>query len=101
MGLNNTDSLRVVLDIETAPLPDCADYLDLSQFSAPSNWKDPDKIQANVKEQQDAAIARAALDVDLCQIVAIGFQREDWNEPEVITLNDEPGHTKEAAMLAD
>lgn len=89
MGLNNLDALRYVLDIETAPLENCADYLDLSNFKAPANYKDPEKIAANLAEQKAEAIAKAALDLDLCRIVALGWMREDWNDPVVVYAMDE------------
>ncbi len=89
MGLNNIDAMRFFIDIETYPIGNAAEFIDLTQFSAPSNWKDPEKIAANVAEQQAAAIAKAALDLDLCTIVAIGWMREDWNQPEVVTCETE------------
>ncbi len=88
MGMNNEGARRFVIDLETAPIADAADYLDLSGFSAPSNWKDPEKIAANVKEQQQAAIAKAALDLDLCRIVALGWMAEDETEPTVCVAQD-------------
>jgi hypothetical protein len=100
MGYQNEDSLRFVIDIETAPLPDAAGYLEPAE--APSNYKDPAKIEAYCAEKNAENLGRAALDCDLCQIVAVGWQREDWNEPVVLTLDSEPnGSIKEAALLAD
>jgi hypothetical protein len=96
--LNNAGALRFVIDIETSPLGNCGDYLDLTQFSAPANYKDPEKIAANIEEQKAAAIAKAALDLDLCTIVAIGLLREDWNEPSVWVI---PDATVEAVALRE
>jgi hypothetical protein len=81
MGLNNEDSYRrsLVFDIETAPITDAATYIDTSSFAAPSNWKDPEKIKANVEEQKATAIGKAALDPDLARIVAIGLYTDDSN----------------------
>lgn len=89
MGLNNIGAMRYVIDIETAPLPGCADFLDLSDISAPSNYKDEAKIAAYISEKKAEAVSKAALDLDLCRIVAIGWMREDWNEPEVLTCVDD------------
>lgn len=86
MGLNNRHALRVIFDIETVPLHDAADYIDTDGFAAPSNWKDPIKIAANIDEQKASAISKAALDVDLCRIVAMGWQVEDESEPTVHLL---------------
>ena len=98
MGLNNRQALRVVFDIETIPLPDAADYIDTSNFAAPSNWKDPVKIAANIEEQKQAAISKAALDLDLCQVVAIGWMQEGWNEP-VMVVAEKP--SEEAPMIRE
>jgi predicted PolB exonuclease-like 3'-5' exonuclease len=113
MGMNNEHALRYVFDIETAMLGDAEQYLDplppiappdLSLITPAKNLVDPAKIAADIEKRQQAALSayaeaceqqeqkrreqldRCALDPDLCQIVAIGFQREDWNEPEVWTL---------------
>ena len=62
----------LVFDIETAPLSDVAEYL-TEPIEAPANYKDPAKIAAFVAEKRQAQIDRAALDLDLCEIVAIGI----------------------------
>ena len=49
MGFNNEDSLRFVIDIETAPLDDAAQYLEPAE--APGNYKDPAKIDAYIAEK--------------------------------------------------
>src|SRR5262245_2987455 len=71
VGLNSEHASRLVFDIETVPLPDAADYLEVPE--APSNYRDPVKIEAYIAEKQQEAVLRAGLDVDLCQIVAIGW----------------------------
>lgn len=88
MGLNNIDALKYIIDIETAPLANCAEYLDLSEISAPANYKDEAKIKAYCEEKRAEIVAKAALDLDLCRIVAIGWMREDWNGPEVAVIQD-------------
>lgn len=98
MTMNNRGALRYIIDIETAPIADAAEYVDLTQFAAPSNWKDPEKIKANIQEQQDAAIAKAALDLDLCRVVAVGMQSEEWNEPAVRVAHIEE---REAEIIRD
>lgn len=98
MGYNNRDALRVIFDLETVPLPDAADYIDTSEMAAPSNWKDEAKIKANIEEQKTKAVARAALDIDLCRIVALGWMPEDTNEPTVKLLRT-PDPAMEAALL--
>jgi hypothetical protein len=61
----------VILDISTAPLPEAADYLE--EPAAPANYKDPDKIAAYVAAAKAGALAKAALDPDLCRITCIGW----------------------------
>lgn len=77
MGLNSENALTVgrpwlVFDCETAPMPGCAQYL-TDSIEAPSNYKDPAKIAAWVEEKRAKQIADAGLDLDLCEIVAIGI----------------------------
>lgn len=60
----------VLLDIETAPLPD-ADLL-LPDFKPRGNIKDAEKQAASVAEKREKALADAAKDPDLCRIVALG-----------------------------
>jgi len=84
MGLGNENAQRLVFDIETAPLPEAADYLNDIPVEAPSNYKDPVKIAAYIAEKQAKALADCALDVDLCRIVAIGTCMEGG--PNVATM---------------
>lgn len=95
------DTSPIVFDLETAPLLDARAYVDppelqaepdLSDVSAPSNWKDPVKIAAymaeaipkriaehaaeNAKklaEYEHTVTAEAALDFNLARIVALGW----------------------------
>lgn len=76
MGLGNENAQRLVFDIETAPLPEAAEYLNDEDFAAPANYKDPVKIAAYIQEAKQSAVAKCALDVDLCRIVAIGWWLE-------------------------
>lgn len=78
----------MAFDIETCPMPTCAEYL-IEPIDAPGNYKDPQKIAAYVEEKRQKQIAEAGLDLDLCEIVAIAGQfhdegwvqtRLDWDE---------------------
>ncbi len=62
-------------DIETEANKDALKYLETP--TAPSNWKDPDKIKAYIEEKQQEQIERAALDADFGKIVAIGVKIDD------------------------
>lgn len=92
MGLNNDGAARVVFDIETVPLKEAPTYLDPAK--APENYKDPAKIAAYITEKNAANLERCGLDVDLCRIVAIGYQFEQ-ETPHVLTADE----TTEADML--
>jgi len=61
---------RIILDIETAPIAGVAAYIEPAD--APSNYKDPAKIEEYVRAREREQIERAALDVDLCRVIAIG-----------------------------
>lgn len=74
MGLDSEHASFVVCDIETAPLDDAAVYL--APVEAPDNYKDPVKIAAYIAEKQAEHLEKCALDVDLCRVVAIGWQEE-------------------------
>lgn len=92
MGLNNEGARRMIFDIETAPLPECADYLE--PVDAPGNYKDAAKIDAYKAEKRQEQIEKAGLDLDLCQIVAIAWWQEDLT-PIVLTRQQ----ADEALML--
>lgn len=63
----------IVLDVATAALPEAGTYLEEGTISAPSNWKDPVKIEEYVREKTAQRIESAALDPDLAYISAIGL----------------------------
>lgn len=62
----------VIFDIETGPLPDS--YLDLicPEFEPPSNYKDPEKIAANLAEKKAQWKSRAALSPLTGKVLCIG-----------------------------
>lgn len=72
MGFNSEDAGRIVIDLESVASPDAAAMLD--PVRAPSNWKDPAKIAAYVAEKQAEQVSKAALEPDLCEVVAIGIR---------------------------
>lgn len=74
MGLDNRNARRLVFDIETAPIPNAAEYVE--EPSAPANYKDPEKIAAYIADAKANAIGKCALDPDLARIVAIGWRLE-------------------------
>ena len=70
-----------VFDIETAPLADAEAYLPSPKPRA--NLKDPAKIEADLREKTAASLERAALDPDLCRIVAAGWDCDGQEESAV------------------
>jgi len=73
---------RLFLDIETVPMAGAECFV--GPVQAPSNYKDPEKIEAYIAEKTAAQIEKAALDWDLCTIRAIGLANGVDGEPEVI-----------------
>ncbi|MEN6318476.1 MAG: hypothetical protein ABFD82_06935 [Syntrophaceae bacterium] len=59
-------------DIETEVNPEAVDLIQVP--SAPSNYKDPDKIAAYLAEKKEESLKNAALDADYGRIVAISMQ---------------------------
>lgn len=96
MGYNGEFSGATVLDIETMPISDAADYIEPA--TAPANYKDPEAIERYVKQAQEKEIARCALDPDLCQIGLIGLWPESLDEPYAL---EHGAFDSEAAMLAE
>jgi DNA polymerase elongation subunit (family B) len=84
----------LILDLETLPISNAADFVTLDDISAPSNYKDPDKIAAYVAKERDSRIAAAALDLDLAQICAIGMV-----DHEGVSVVWTPERTSEKGML--
>ena len=76
-----------VFDIETAPLAKAEAYL--PPVTPRANLKDPVKIEADIREKTAAQLARAALDPDLCRIVAAGWDCDGTAESAVCADVDE------------
>lgn len=83
MGLNNENARRLIFDIETAPLDEAVNFLE--PVKPPANYKDPAKIAAYVEEGTAGELAKCALDVDLCRVVAIGTWVEGEPRPSAMT----------------
>ena len=70
-----------VFDIETVSLAEAEAYLPPPKARA--NLRDPVKIEADLREKTAATLARAALDPDLCRIVAVGWDGDGRAESAV------------------
>lgn len=116
----------LVFDIETGPLPGCADFippipdavLDESPVEPNKGLVDPVKIAANLEQKRKARVtdwieaqakveakrakllADAALDHDLCEVAAIGWQlRVAADSPFECLYTQTRGTTHEPEML--
>jgi len=81
-------------DIETGPLPEDQLRNIMPEFSAPANYKDPEKIAASVEEQRARWMERAALSPMTGRILAIGYA-DDYGKP---VINADPD---EKAIILD
>ncbi len=61
----------LILDLETCAIEGADQFIDPP--SAPSNYKDPDKIAAYVAEERQKLVDRAALDLDLARVACLGY----------------------------
>jgi hypothetical protein len=78
--------MQIVFDCETYALPSAAEFME--EPTAPANYKDPAKIEAYIAEARQGQLAKAALDIDLCSVIAIGVQIGDA-PPSVMVCQDE------------
>ena len=67
------DRSPIFFDIETGPDGQSASA-QMPEFSAPSNWKDPEKIAAKIAEQEETWWQKLALNPLTGEIVAFGFR---------------------------
>lgn len=84
----------IVIDVEAIAIRDVDTYLE--PVSAPDNYKKPKAIAAYLADARAKAIERAALDVDLAQIICIGLRLPGYatrvvsartmSEPDMVAL---------------
>lgn len=77
----------LVLDVETVAVDEAEQYLE--PIEPPSNYKDPEKITRYLDDRKRELLARAALDIDLARIVAIGLWGSYAPKPEVVICRNE------------
>ena len=82
----------IVIDVECVAIADADTYLE--PISAPSNYKDEAKISAYIAEERARQLDKAALDVDLGRIIALGM-KEPGQDTFVMTEYD----SSEGTML--
>jgi DNA polymerase elongation subunit (family B) len=89
----------LILDVETAPLPNVADYLD--PVEAARNLKDPAKIQADIEKRTQDQIENCGLDWNLNRIVCLGAWQVEEETPELWTCEDEKAERIALKNVAD
>lgn len=98
MGYNDSNrrhaNASLVFDCEAVAIDGAGNYLEAA--SAPGNYKDPEKIAAYVAEAKREQLSKAALDVDLGRVVALGVLLGGDDEPLVHLARDEQD---EASLL--
>ena len=98
MGLDSEFSRRqhdvpfTCFDIETVPMPDCAQFLEFDGIEAPSNYKDEAKIKAYIEDKKRRKVDEAGLDIDLCEVAAIAYEDQD-GQGGILLRNLWPEHT--------
>ena len=85
----------MIVDIECVGIDTASDFLE--PVEAPSNYKDPLKIDAYIKEATAKAVERCGLDPDLCRIVALGHGEPDGKDHVILCRDEE---TEAAALEA-
>jgi hypothetical protein len=78
--------MKTTIAIRTSPLPE--DQITLPEFSAPSNYKDPVKIQEYIAAAKARYIEDAAYNAMTGKLTAVGILPED-GPPQVLT-GEEP-----------
>lgn len=86
MGYNSEGAQLgwVCFDIETAARDDVGSLIPPPE--ADKRLTDPAKIAADLERKIAASRDRLPLDANGCTIVTISYQREDWTEPEVLSV---------------
>ncbi len=69
----------VVLDLETAPIPEIAQYI--GDIKVPKSYKNPETIEKYKAEKEEDIIRNGALDPDLCRIVCAQILEPGMTEP--------------------
>jgi 3'-5' exonuclease len=95
MGFDSQNANRIVIDVETCGSAAAAQLLD--PVKAPSNYKDPVKIDAYIKDEFEKRVANAALEADLCEVVAVGWMHAG----DVCGIVTTRAHVAEADLLRE
>jgi hypothetical protein len=80
---------HLLLDVETAPIENAALFIDASDIEAPDNYKNKEAIDGFINRELVKRLGKAAVDIDLARIVALGYMAHDEREPVVHTCRNE------------
>jgi hypothetical protein len=97
LEFDTIDRSPVFFDIETGPDGQSASA-QMPEFSAPSNWKDPEKIAARIAEQEETWWDKLALNPLTGEIVAFGFRYKGQSYSVSPTATLKEGFKKEALV---
>lgn len=89
----------LVLDFETVAVAEADQFLE--PIEAPANYRDPEKITRYLDERKKELLARAALDIDLARIVAIGLWGSFSPTPQVVLCRSEAEETDHLRWLVE
>lgn len=88
-----TDVSPIVVDVETAGLPNAADFLE--PVTPDSRLKDPEKIKADITEKEQARLQKVALDWNVGRIAALAW----WTEASGVKVHTCDSDAEEEAIL--
>lgn len=87
------DISPIVLDLETAGLPNAADFLE--PVTPDARLKDPEKIKADIADKEAARLNKLGLDYNVGRIVALGW----WTEKQGIAAGICADERHEAELI--
>lgn len=86
---NQAHLMHLILDIETEALPEEQALQFAPEFTAPGNYKDPDKIAEAIEAKKREWLDQCALRATTGKVIAVGLWPL-WDGPEVnISISDE------------
>ena len=94
-----TYSVTVSLDIETVPHETAEDYLSNVKVSAPSTWKDKDKIKQREEENRSKLLSKAALTWYTGKVFSFAVSPIDGSEPVFFYSLDEKEVLKQISKV--
>ncbi len=77
----------LIFDVEAVAIDNAADFLE--PVSAPSNYVKPDAIASYIQKATTEQLAKAALDIDLARIVALGLWAEGGEPMTVLCVTED------------